>query len=83
MVDGVQFNYNPFLILCCGRFDVSDQVTTILLLLETGEHHLGARDVLLGVLQVNVQSLRVPLDPLLNVGRSVSEPGSLKSKNSC
>jgi hypothetical protein len=35
-----------------GFLEVSDQVVAILALLETGKSHLGAGDVLLGVLEV-------------------------------
>ena len=42
--------------------EVRDQVVPILLLLETGEHHLRARNVLLGVRQIDVESVRRPGD---------------------
>lgn len=44
------------------RLNVGDQIGTILWLLQTGEHHLGARDVLFRVLQVLEQGLLVPGD---------------------
>ena len=42
--------------------DVGDQVGTVLRLLQAGEHHLGARDILLRVLQVLEQGILVPGD---------------------
>ena len=39
-----------------------DQIVSILFLLETGEHHLRAGNVLLGVRQILVQSVRSPGD---------------------
>ena len=42
--------------------EVRDQVVPILLLLETGEHHLRAGNVLLGVRQIDVESVRRPGD---------------------
>merc|ERR1719412_2270554 len=63
--------------LFCGFLDVSNQVRSVLLLLQPRVDHLGARDVLLGVLEVDVQGLVVPYNPLLDVGLSVSEPGRL------
>ena len=66
-----------FTYLIAGRVEVSDQVIPVLLLLESGEDHLGAGDVLLGVGQVDVQGLVGPGDALLDVGLGVGEPGSL------
>lgn len=45
-----------------------DKVSAVGLLLEAGEHHLGARDVLLGVEEVDEEGVFVPLDALLDVG---------------
>ena len=39
-----------------------DEVVPVLLLLEPGEHHLRAGDVLLGVRQIHVQGVRSPGD---------------------
>jgi len=48
-----------------------DEVVAVLGLLETTEGHLGARDVLLGVLEVLEQCVLVPGDALLLVGVGV------------
>ena len=48
---------------------------TLLLLLEAGERHLGARDVLLRVLQVLEEGLLSPDDALLLVGGGVGVAG--------
>ena len=52
----------------CGFAEVSDEVTPVLLLLEAGEHHLGAGDVLLGVDEVLLQGVLAPGDTLVHVG---------------
>jgi len=52
---------------------VSDQVIAVLLLLETTERHLGAGNVLLGVLEVLKERGLVPDDALLLVGVGVLE----------
>jgi len=44
-----------------------DEVVAVLVLLETTEGHLGAGNVLLGVLKVREQSVLVPRDALLLV----------------
>jgi len=49
----------------------SDEVVTVLGLLETTEGHLGAGDVLLGVLEVLEEGVLVPGDALLLVGVGV------------
>ena len=51
-----------FLLLLCGFVEERDQVVPVLLLLETGEHHLRAGNILLGVRQIDVQSVRRPGD---------------------
>jgi hypothetical protein len=51
--------------------NLRNQVVPVLLLLETAEGHLGAGDVLLGVLEVREQGVVVPLDALLLVGVGV------------
>ena len=58
-----------------GLLDVGYQVAPVLLLLEAGEDHLGAGDVLLGVLEVDVKGVLVPGDA--DVGRGEGEPPSL------
>lgn len=58
-------------------FEVSDQVLSLLLLPDAAEDHLGSRDVLLGVGQVNPKGLLIPRDPLLDVGLGVVEPRGL------
>ena len=67
------------LYLGCRLLDVGYQVTPVLLLLQAGEDHLGAGDVLLGVLQVDIKGVLVPGDPLADVGCSVREPGCSSS----
>jgi len=57
----------------------SDQVCSVLFLLESSKDHLGARNVLLWVGQVYVQSLFVPCDPLRLVSLGVGEVRSLPS----
>ena len=59
-----------------GLLDVGYQVAPVLLLLEAGEDHLGARDVLLGVLEVDVKGVLVPGDALADVGGGVRKAGS-------
>ena len=59
-----------------GLLDVGYQVAPVLLLLEAGEDHLGAGDVLLGVLEVDVKGVLVPGDALADVGGRVREAGS-------
>ena len=51
-----------------GLLQVGDQVGPVLLLLESGEDHLGAGDELLWLGQVLVQSLGAPGDALVDVG---------------
>merc|ERR1719150_3286725 len=61
-----------------GRLlQVGDQAVPVLLLLQTSEHHLGARDVLLRVCQVDVKGVGAPCDALVLVGLSVGEVGRL------
>lgn len=57
--------------LCGGLLEVGDQVVPVLGLLETAKGHLGARNVLLGVLEVVEQGVLLPLDTLLLVGVGV------------
>lgn len=51
--------------------NLRNQVIPVLLLLQATESHLGAGDVLLGVLEVREEGLFVPLDALLLVGIGV------------
>lgn len=60
-----------------GFLEVSDEVPSFVGLLQTGEDHLGAWDVLLGVFQVFKQSFRTPCDALGFVGISVDVASSL------
>lgn len=62
-----------------GRLEVGNQIATLVGLLQTGEDHLGAGDVLLGVLQVLEQSILVPGNALGLVGICVGETGCLSS----
>ena len=51
--------------LCTRRLlEVSDQISPVFLLLESSKHHLGARDVLLRVCQVDVKGVCAPCDAL-------------------
>ena len=50
---------------------------SVLLLLQPRVDHLGARDILLGVGQVDVQGLVVPGDALVDVGLGVGEASRL------
>ena len=52
------------LLLGRGLAEVGDQVSTLLLLLQPSEDHLGARNVLLGVGKVDVQGVLSPGDTL-------------------
>ena len=54
-----------------GGLQVGDEVSPVLLLLETGEDHLGAGDVLLGVDEVLVQGVLAPGDALVDVGLQI------------
>ena len=58
---------------------VRDQISSVLLLLEAGEGHLGAGDVLLGVGQVDVEGVLLPGHSLVLVGLGVAEPRRLPS----
>ena len=59
-----------------GRVEVGDEVSAVLGLLESREHHLGSGDVLLGVEQVGEEVLVVPGDSGLRVGLGVREAGA-------
>lgn len=57
--------------LCGGLLEEGDQVVPVLVLLQATESHLGAGNVLLGVLKVGEQGLVVPGNALLLVGIGV------------
>ena len=57
--------------LAAGLLDVGNEVSAILLLLQSRVHHLGAGDELLRVGQVGVQGGGRPGDPLVDVGLRV------------
>lgn len=57
--------------------EISNDVVALLGLLETIEGHLGARDVLLGVLEIVEQGLIRPDHALVLVGVRVRKPGRL------
>jgi len=63
--------------LLSRRFQVSDQVGALVLLLQTGKDHLGSWDVLLGVGEVDFQRVFIPVHALLDVGLRVGETGGL------
>ena len=73
-----------------GVLEVGDEVIPVLLLLQTGEHHLGAGDVLLGVGEVNVKGIGTPgdayrkknkkLKPLCNIVKSFYIFGCFKTQ---
>jgi hypothetical protein len=54
-----------------GIEDLRNQVLPVLLLLQAAKGHLGAGDVLLGVLEVREKGIVVPGDALLLVGIGV------------
>lgn len=57
----------------CSPESMASLTVAVLGLLETTEGHLGARNVLLGVLEVLEESVLVPVDTLLLVGVGVGE----------
>ena len=69
--------------LCTRRLlEVSDQISPVFLLLESSKNHLGARDVLLGVCEVDVQGVLAPGHALVLVSLGVGEPRRLASLSS-
>lgn len=58
---------------------VSNQVVSLGVLLDTGEDHLGARDILLGVLKVLEKSLLGPDNALADVASRVRVTSGLAS----
>jgi hypothetical protein len=70
-------------VLSGSRFlQVGDQTVSVLLLLQTSKHHLGAWDVLLGVGQVDVKGVWTPCNTLILVGLGVGEVGGLSCLSS-
>ena len=69
--------------LCGRRCQVGDEVLALLLLLDTGENHLGTGDELLRVLKVHKEGGGVPVHTvdltLVDVGCGVGESWSLPS----
>jgi hypothetical protein len=65
--------------LCSGRLEEGDEVLSLSFLLDSGEHHLGARDELLGRQQVLEKRLLAPGDALLDIGGGVSVTSGLAS----
>lgn len=61
------------------RFQVSDEIGTLVGLLQTSEDHLRARDVLLRVFQILKEGIFTPGDSLSLVGICVGESGGLAS----
>lgn len=59
--------------LSSGLLEVGNEVSTLLGLLKASENHLSAGNVLLGVVEVLIQSLFVPCDSGVLVGGSVSK----------
>ena len=62
--------------MCCWTKDLRLTVA-VLGLLEATEGHLGARNVLLGVLEVLEKGVLLPLNTLVLVGVGVRETGDL------
>ena len=62
-----------------GGLEVGDQILALLLLLEASEDHLGAGDILLGVLQICEEGVLTPLNTLGDVGLRVGEASGLTS----
>ena len=57
--------------------EVGNQISPVLLLLESSEDHLGAGYVLLGVGEVDVEGVLAPGHALVLVGLGVGEAGGL------
>jgi len=68
---------NPY--LCGGFLEVGDEVAPFLALLQTGVSHLGAGDVLLGVLKVFKEGVLRPYNLLFDVSLGVRIAGGLAS----
>lgn len=63
--------------LSAGLLEVGNQIVSVLGLLEATESHLGAGNVLLGVLEVLVHGVLGPDNTLLLVGLGVRVSGSV------
>lgn len=61
------------------RFQVSDEITTLIGLLEASEDHLGAGDVLLWIFQILEEGVLAPGNSLSLVGIGVRESSGLTS----
>ena len=66
-------------LLGSGFLQVSNQVPPVFLLPQSCIHHLSPWDVLLRVLQVDIQGVLPPGDPLVLVGPGVAVPLRLPS----
>jgi len=64
------------------RFQVGDQVRALVLLLQTGEDHLGSWDVFFRVGQVDFKRVGVPFHAFLDVGFRVGVSGGLAGLSS-
>jgi len=62
-----------------GLLEISDEIGSLVLLLEACENHLSARDVFLGILQVLPQRIFAPSDTLGLVSVGIFVAGSLAS----
>ena len=73
------YNFNNSNCLSSTTHKVGNQILSLLLLLDTCEDHLGARNILLGTLQVGEEGVLTPGDTLGDVGLRVGEVGGLTS----
>merc|ERR1712170_53865 len=64
-------------VLFCGLLKVCNEIRSLALLFETSEDHLGAWDALLGVLEVDPQSVTPPGDTFVFIGICVGEASGL------
>lgn len=65
---------SPLTFSRCGRLEVSDEVLALSLFLDASEDHFGARNVLLGILQVLHQGLFTPDNPCEERKTRIIEP---------
>jgi len=63
----------------CGFLEVCNEVSSVILLLQTSKDHFGARDVFLGVLQVDPQCVSTPCDTFVLICIRVGEAWGLTS----
>lgn len=70
------------ILLCRRLLEPGDEVIPVLFLLQTSECHLGAGDVLFGVLEIFEESILFPYNTLVNVGGCVREALTLASFSS-